>query len=471
MAQKILIIDDSPTVLKMMELTLKEEGFEAVAARDGAEGIRLARVELPDLIIIDFLMSKMTGFQVCELLRRDERCKNILLLVTLNKGDDYGPKLSKAYDNVTYIIKPFLPVEILEQVRKLLDFKIKKPEEARKIPSLHMPLPEEKNKPNALPAKDLKTIISIIQAPLIDKVKTEIDDYVKERVEQVLVEEIQRRTADLVQEVFRSFYTERIEKFLQEKIKEHLQLAEDRGAEVLRGNMSEFKLPEVLQLIGLQQMTGKLILTRNGDMGTIFLRQGKVVFASQQGREAGQFLGRRLIEAGKINAQQLEVILEIQRKTGERLGKMLMDMGYIDHRELEKTLETQTCQTVYNIIRWSEGRFHFEEGGLPSHLFDVKIELDVQNLILEGVRRLDEWHLIEQKIPHLQMVFKLSLENQSSLENLRLSEEEKILLGFINGKRNVFELMTISGWDDFTTCKTLCGFLSAGLIREPDNVT
>lgn len=470
MASKILIIDDSPTVLKMMELTLKEEGYETISARDGAEGIRLARQELPDLIIVDFLMTKMTGFQVCQLLRKDERCKDIPLLVALNKGDDFGPKLSETYERVAYIVKPFLPVEIVERVRKLLGPTDKGREEVKKIRSLPLPPRETAPEKNFLPTIELSNIIAAIQDPLIDKVKAEVNDYIKERVEEVLLEEIQRHASNMVQEVFRHFYAERIEKFLEEKIKEHFQF-DGRAAEGLRGNMSEFKLPEVLQLIGLQQKTGKLILTRNGDMGTIFLRQGKVIFASQRGRETGQLLGRRLIEEGKINAEQLEVLLEIQRKTGERLGKMLTDMGYINHRELEKTLETQTCQTVYNIIRWSEGSFHFEEVDLPSHLSDVNIELDVQNLILEGVRRLDEWHLIEQKIPNFQMVFMLSSQNRARMDNLKLSEEERILLRLINGRRNISELMTLSGLDDFTTCKTLCGLLSAGLIQELDKVT
>ena len=69
--EKILIIDDSPTIIKVVELVLSKAGFKIISARDGKEGIKLAKEEKPDLILLDFVMPKMNGYQVCKVISAD----------------------------------------------------------------------------------------------------------------------------------------------------------------------------------------------------------------------------------------------------------------------------------------------------------------------------------------------------------------------------------------------------------------
>ena len=107
MAKKILIIDDEPHILKMVEARLKAQGYDIVSACDGEEGLAKAAQEKPNLIITDVMMPKVDGFEVCRRLRSDEALKHIPIIMLTARGQ--APDIKKGMEKGAdaYVAKPF----------------------------------------------------------------------------------------------------------------------------------------------------------------------------------------------------------------------------------------------------------------------------------------------------------------------------------------------------------------------------
>jgi len=117
---KILIVDDEATFIKLAQLKLESSGYEVITAEDGKEGLKKAKSEKPDLIILDVVMPEMNGYQVCRLLKNDAQYKKIpIILFTGKVQDKFEIVGSKVGANAT-IRKPFDLAYILAVIEKLL---------------------------------------------------------------------------------------------------------------------------------------------------------------------------------------------------------------------------------------------------------------------------------------------------------------------------------------------------------------
>ncbi|KAB2896358.1 MAG: response regulator, partial [Kofleriaceae bacterium] len=115
--ERVLVIDDSPTIVRVVQLVLTKAGFEVVAAPDGEAGLEAARAQAPDLILLDFVMPKMNGYQVCRELANDEALREIPVVLMSAKGDQVGERFVKVMGIVDYITKPFSPEAITAVVQ------------------------------------------------------------------------------------------------------------------------------------------------------------------------------------------------------------------------------------------------------------------------------------------------------------------------------------------------------------------
>src|SRR5215216_4776725 len=113
----VLVIDDSPTIVKVVQLVLTKAGFEVRTASDGEAGLAAARQTAPDLILLDFVMPRMNGYQFCRELMADSRLKDIPVVLMSAKGDQVGERFVKVMGIVDYITKPFSPEAITAVVQ------------------------------------------------------------------------------------------------------------------------------------------------------------------------------------------------------------------------------------------------------------------------------------------------------------------------------------------------------------------
>jgi pilus assembly protein CpaE len=121
MAAKILVVDDDPNVQRLLQYTLKQEGYDVVVAADGAEGFRLWGSESPDLVLLDVMLPKLDGYQVATKIRAEETAKAHVPIIMLTAEREVEQKvrgLRAGADD--YLIKPFHPAELLARIKSLL---------------------------------------------------------------------------------------------------------------------------------------------------------------------------------------------------------------------------------------------------------------------------------------------------------------------------------------------------------------
>ena len=124
---KVLIIDDSPTIRRIVQSTFEREGFEVSFASDGSEGIRLAFMNPPNVIILDIMMEGLHGFEVCKMLRANSSMRRTAIIIM--SGRSYKPDIDMAMElgADAYIVKPFTLEEILKTAIEHMKKRVSEP--------------------------------------------------------------------------------------------------------------------------------------------------------------------------------------------------------------------------------------------------------------------------------------------------------------------------------------------------------
>jgi hypothetical protein len=234
----------------------------------------------------------------------------------------------------------------------------------------------------------------------------------------------------------------------------------------LRGSLKDFSLPDVFQLITFSRKTGVLRISGPGDAsGAVWFRDGEVFFAQSNWHH--ELLGERLVAARKITPSALEKALEIRHaesEGGRRLGQVLVAEGYITEKVLEAFVQEQIQDTIFDLMRWEDGEFDFEL--LPAVVDeDIGLTVSIENVIMEGSRRLDEWARIRKKVPSMDVVFKMATAPGEGTFEISLKPVEWSLLLLVDGTRSVAELARDTGRTDFEVARILYGLFSAGSAR------
>ena len=117
---RILLVDDEPSIVKMVGKRLEVEGFDVVVAVDGQDGLTKAQTEHPTLIILDLMLPKLNGYEVCTMLKQDTRFQKIPIILFTAKAQDKDEKLGMECGANAYMRKPFRAQELLERIHALI---------------------------------------------------------------------------------------------------------------------------------------------------------------------------------------------------------------------------------------------------------------------------------------------------------------------------------------------------------------
>lgn len=120
MKKKILVVDDEPDIQTIVSSRLASMGFEVLCARDGQEGLDLARKESPDAILLDLMLPKLDGYKVCRMLKFDKAFENIPVIIFSAKGSDEDKKLAEQVGADAYLVKPFDMKTFTQTIQRLL---------------------------------------------------------------------------------------------------------------------------------------------------------------------------------------------------------------------------------------------------------------------------------------------------------------------------------------------------------------
>ena len=231
----------------------------------------------------------------------------------------------------------------------------------------------------------------------------------------------------------------------------------------IKGSLKEASLPDVLQLLALGKKTGCLSVTDRTNLGNIYFDKGWICYASIVNRR--DRLGDMLVKSGKITHEQLEQAIEQQTKERQsKLGRLLLESGAITEADLERCVQIQVEEAVYYLFTWTQGSFRFDADVKPEEE-DTILSINPESLLLEGARRVDEWSLIEKKVHSFDCIFALE-EARLSAADVQLTPEQELIVKFLNGERDVTELMEESGLGEFDTGKALYGLITAGFVHR-----
>jgi tetratricopeptide (TPR) repeat protein len=231
----------------------------------------------------------------------------------------------------------------------------------------------------------------------------------------------------------------------------------------IKGSLREASLPDVLQLLAMGQKTGCLSVADRSSFGTIYFSKGRISYASIVNRR--DRLGDILVKNGLITQQELDSAIQMQtRKRDKRLGEILIEQKILTREELHRYIRLQIEEAVYFLFTWMQGTFSFEADVLPDER-DFLVSINPESLLLEGARRVDEWSLIEKKIPSFDIIFELD-RTKLAASDAELTMEQEQLVPLVDGRRDVAALVDESGLGEFEVGKALYGLATAGFLHR-----
>jgi hypothetical protein len=228
----------------------------------------------------------------------------------------------------------------------------------------------------------------------------------------------------------------------------------------LSGNLKTMDLAELLQWVTMGRKTGSLAFARNKTKNYIFFRDGQII--SSRSNEPNKQLGHFLLFQGKITEIQLKRALEIQAQNRLILGKILVQEGFVCKEDVEKALIGRTEEVIYDLFLWEDGYFHFTANGYNLQEL-ILINLELNSIIFEGVRRKDEWARIRSVFPSHGTV--LSLRPEADVKSLVLTPLQKKLLFLLTLKKTISEIILEVHGSDFLVSYELFQLYEMGILE------
>jgi len=236
----------------------------------------------------------------------------------------------------------------------------------------------------------------------------------------------------------------------------------------IKGSLREASLPDVLQLLAMGQKTGCLSIADRSNFGYIYFDKGRICYASIVNRR--DRLGDILVKHGKITQEHLDAGIHRQAKErGKKLGQILVLQEVITQEDLERYMRVQIEESVYYLFTWTQGTFNFESDVRPEQQ-DFLVSINPESLLLEGARRVDEWSLIEKKIPSFDLIFVVD-KDRLAISDAKLTDAQQRLLPLLDGSRDVHKVIEDSGLGEFEIGKALYGLITAGFLHRAGRTT
>lgn len=232
------------------------------------------------------------------------------------------------------------------------------------------------------------------------------------------------------------------------------------------GDIRDFSLAEVIQIIGHGRKTGTLSVEGERETIWVYFKDGKAVFATPSNLR--EQLGTILLREGKITQGQLELALRAQKKMRAegnpvRLGTILVAVEAVDRATLEEKIKHQIKESIYAAIGERAGRFRFfPELELGDE--DVLVSMDVEHIILEGARRIEEWSQIKDVIRSYHEVYVIN-PNPAAGGSIKLTPQEWRVVSLLDGRRDISTVAEEAGMSRFEVCRLIYGLINTNMVR------
>jgi DNA-binding response OmpR family regulator len=446
-----LVVDDSPTIRKVVESVLRARGFETLTAGDGREALDLLSEHHVDLVLLDFVMPVMNGFQFCRELRANKATERLPVVLMSAKGDKIRGQFVEQTGAIDAITKPFDPRALLAVV-----------ENALRKPTSTSPRSEPP------PARDDSRLDMAPLEAMVDPTERarEISNLFSKGLARLLLPVLSKLGPNPEPTTLAQTLREVLEPAKLRGLGGLLALLEQpkEQAAALTGDLSFVSIAEVLQMLELQRQFGALTIAYGDQEIILYLAGGKIDLARSAHLPISFRLGRYLVEDGVLTSEQLQALMDPTTGGRRLLGEELVKLGSATAEQIQAALRRQSSELVYESVRWKSGRFTFEAGTSCAEATLAQLGLAPAGLLMEGFRRVDEWQLIEGSFKFDDVLQKdaVALERY---DRSKLTAAEQWVLESIDGNRTVRQVVDQVAASTFDTCKILFQFLQARLVR------
>ncbi len=242
-------------------------------------------------------------------------------------------------------------------------------------------------------------------------------------------------------------------------------------AVALHGNLRDFGIAEVFQLIGQQRKTGLLVVGEGGDAVFLSFDEGRVVAGGSTLPEGeGGALGSQLVRSGYLTRDQLRDLVGESARSARPIPDLLVASGRLDAESLGEVQDLLTHETVFDIMRRKSGEFHFSAEPIDHDLPPERL-LGAEQILMDGLRMLDEWQTFAAAVPSQDVVFRRigSLESSRAFAaqgggDGRFEKVERVLK-LIDGRLSVRRVVDLSRVGTFEATRVLAELRQAGLIE------
>ena len=413
----LLVIDDSPTVLKVIELALSQAGYVVSTALDDEAGLALVREAptVPDLILLDGLIPNRDAAEICRRFAADPALQRVpvVVMVARGQGDEIESRFAKASNVVDFIGKPFSPEALQAVVSHVVG----------------------KRTSEAQPGRDT-----------LSDADTRASAGVRAAVDEAL-----SRSADAAVVEARAFAA---------------------GGQALAGDLDAIAMSEILEMLAEQGQSGilRVVNTETNARIEIFFRNGRVDFAAAVGVADEFLLGRFVVDHGDLAPEQLDQVLAARGRSMAAVplfGADLIARGLITRDALMRAMVRQTSELAYEALRWRGGFFQFrrtEELSLLAR--DAALQINVDRMLLEGYRRVDEWRIIERDISNFDEVFVRNDHKIADTPRGTFTRDELAVLEQVDGRQSVRDVVRKLRMGSFDVSKMFFRLRRARLIRR-----
>ncbi|MBI3071740.1 MAG: DUF4388 domain-containing protein [Deltaproteobacteria bacterium] len=238
----------------------------------------------------------------------------------------------------------------------------------------------------------------------------------------------------------------------------------------LQGTLKDFGIAEILQLIGHQSKSGVLHLREEGKEVDIAFSEGNVVGAEAPHRKGPELLGERLVRANLLAQADLDAALDLQKRTLRRLGDILLERNYVTREDLARVVQLQLVETIYSVFAWKAGTYQFIAADKVEYDNRFVAPLNVEGVLMEGFRQVDEWPLIRKKIPSDEVTFERGKKVPPAADDDDFGANDRALFAFASTPgRTARDVVQMSLVGDFEGMRTLQRLVDGGYlaVRQP----
>lgn len=228
----------------------------------------------------------------------------------------------------------------------------------------------------------------------------------------------------------------------------------------LRGNLKDFSVTQLLNLINLARKTGTLVLDGPSDQAYVAFRDGKLAYARIGSEDGG--LATILKQANKLNPRQYQALSSrIGRVSDKELGLLLINAGYVSQEDILLDLQAYFSAIVRKLFTWVDGLFRFEST-IPPPEDRINVKMDLENLIVEGSRQLQEIEELADEIPSLDLALKFT---DRPMTNLNLSVQEWRVVRYVDPRNSMKRIASAAKLNEVEMRRIVYGLLQAGLVQ------